>query len=342
MKHIFVVNPTAGEKKWQKLENSIREVADRKGIDYAFCVAEDVHDLPTILHAEAEKTEDTVRFYACGGDGTICQVANAIFDIPNAECALIPAGTGNDFSRNFSNREYFSSIERQIDGKAHKIDTILCNGIHCVNMVNIGFDCDVVAKTDGIKKKTPFKGSFAYLVGVFFTFLRKYGTEMTLEFPDGTVIEKELLLTAIGNGGFCGGGFHSNPRAVLNDGLFDLCMINKVSRLSFLRLISSYKKGTHLTLGKAKDLISYHRISSLKMNFKKPVGICIDGEIFHDDKVELTLMPRSIAFSIPEGSAPILPHTEDEAPLSATAETVMRSKLAADSKSPEGSYPLVP
>lgn len=337
MKHVFVVNPTAGKRKWQKLEDSIRAVADRKGIDYTFCVAEDVHDLPKILRQEAEKTTDTVRFYACGGDGTICQVANAMFDIPNAECALIPAGTGNDFSRNFHHREYFSSIERQIDGKAHKIDTILCNGIHCVNMVNVGFDSDAAARTDRIKKKTPFKGSFAYLVGVFFTFLRKYGTEMTLTLPDGTVIEKELMLTAIGNGGFCGGGFHSNPLAVLNDGLFDLCIIDKVSRMRFLKLVSHYKKGEHLSLENAKDIVSYYRIPSLKMKFKKPVGICIDGEIFHDDKVELTVMPRSIAFSMPEGCSPIRPHEEEDHSI-IREEMEVLSELVADAKNAESSF----
>ncbi len=313
MKHIFVINPTAGTRHFKKLKKKIVKIAEEKGIHYGFCMAMDVHDLPAVLRREAEAADETVRFYACGGDGTLCQVANAMIGIPGSEVALIPAGTGNDFSRNFNNRDFFSSIERQIDGSAIMIDTIRVNGIHSVNMINIGFDCDVVAKTEGIKRKTPFKGSFAYLIGVFLTFLRKYGTKMTLEFPNGDICTGDLMLTAIGNGGFCGGGFHSNPDAVLDDGLFDLCRIKKVTRSVFLRLISLYKKGLHLTSERARDVIFYDKLTALKMRFDKTVGICIDGDIIYADHADIAIAPRSLAFSVPSGCTPILPLTHKPA-----------------------------
>ncbi len=315
MKHIFVINPAAGTRHFKKLKAKIERIAKEKEIHYGFCIAEDVHDLPDVLRREAEAADERVRFYACGGDGTLCQVTNAMIGIPGSEVALIPAGTGNDFSRNFDNRDFFNSIERQIDGRSVLIDTITVNGIHSVNMINIGFDCDVVAKTDAIKRRSPFKGSFAYLIGVFFTFLRKYGTKMTLELPNGETVTEELMLTAIGNGGFCGGGFHSNPEAVLDDGLFDLCRIKKVSRGVFIRLISLYKKGLHLASEKAREVIAYDKLQALKMRFDKVIGICIDGDIIHADHADIAIAPQSLAFSIPDGCTPILPLVRKREPL---------------------------
>ncbi len=307
MKHIFVINPVAGKKKWHRLEEKIHAAAEKLQIDYGFCMAMELEELPTVLKNEAEKAGGPVRFYACGGDGTLCRVMNAMIGIEHAEIALFPAGTGNDFSRNFLHREFFGDLERQIRGKAERIDTIVCNGIHSINMINIGFDCNVVAKTEKVKKRTPFNGSFAYLIGLMITFFQKFGTKMALTFPDGRTADREFTLAAIGNGGFCGGGFHSNPYSVLNDGLLDLCIINKVTRRTFLRLVSSYKKGCHMTRPASKGVIFYEQLPSLHISFEKPTGICIDGEIVTADHADLCIAPRSVAFSIPDGCTPLNP-----------------------------------
>ena len=124
---------------------------------------------------------------------------------------------------------------------------------------------------------------------------------MHIEFDDGTVIDKPLLLTAVANGQFCGGGYDAAPLAKLNDGLMDLCIINKVSRLTFLKLISSYRAGTHLETTKGKQIIEYFQRRHVRYTFDKDTDICIDGEIETCRTLELGIIRNAIKFSIPKG-----------------------------------------
>ena len=303
MKHIFIVNPKAGKHRHiTALCEEITATATRLGVSYEILQPQKKEDGPKLIRAAAESATGPVRFYACGGDGTLNRVVNAAIPYKNAEVALLPFGTGNDFMRNFTNGKFFHDIEKQIKGTAKRIDTILCNNVYCVNMINIGFDCDVVAKAEGFKARFPFASPLSYSAGLVRTLLRQYGTRMRVTFESGEVIDKELLLTAIGNGGYCGGGYHSNPKAMLSDSLFDLCLVDKVSRLTFIRLVGSYKRGTHLDSKLGKDIILYRQLKSLSMEFEKNIGICIDGEIFSADRAELRICPSSLSFSIPEGS----------------------------------------
>ncbi len=93
-------------------------------------------------------------------------MANAVFGDSSAQVATIPLGTGNDFVKSFTNYEYFMDIGRQIRGKATEIDVITHGEKIAVNMVNIGFDCMVVAKTQQTKKWPFIKGPAAYLAAV--------------------------------------------------------------------------------------------------------------------------------------------------------------------------------
>ena len=125
---------------------------------------------------------------------------------------------------------------------------------------------------------------------------------MRIIFDDGEIIDKELTLTAIGNGKFCGGGFKTAPRAKLRDGLFDVCAIDKVSRVTFLSLVGSYKKGTFLESKRALRVISHRQDSHFRMEFEAPVPICIDGEIRGAKTVDFSIIPRTLNFVIPKGS----------------------------------------
>ncbi len=304
MKHIFVINPSAGHKKnfANKLKSKLTQALTELSVDFEIIIPEVCGAARARIKELSSDTGETLRVYACGGDGTLSEIVNTIVGIPNTECALFPAGTGNDFSRNFSNPENFFDIKKQINGRSTPIDTIVCNGRHSINMINIGFDCDVVDAADRLKQKTPLSGSAAYLGGVFTTLFRHYGTKMHYTFPDGTTEDGEFLLSAFGNGGYCGGGFFSHPRVVLNDGLLDLCIVKKVSRPTFLRLLPLYKKGKHLESRRAADIILYRQLTGISVTFDKEIGICIDGDIVYNDHADIAIAEKSVRFSVPEGS----------------------------------------
>ena len=117
---------------------------------------------------------------------------------------------------------------------------------YCANMFNIGFDCNVVDLTSRVKRWPLVGGSLAYLVSVFLILIRKKGADLRIEYDDGRVLDGKILLIAIANGCYCGGGVKGVPYCTLDDGLMDVSVVKDISRMCFLTLFPSYAKGTHM------------------------------------------------------------------------------------------------
>ncbi|MBQ8351985.1 MAG: diacylglycerol kinase family lipid kinase [Clostridia bacterium] len=304
MIHHFLINPAAGKGTLvEALKNKIARICEERGVHYRIYTTTRPGDATAYVHAAVESSDERQRFYACGGDGTLCETINGAPLCEKAEFAVIPIGTGNDFEKNFTAPENFFDIEHQLNGAPVKLDIIRYNDRYALNMLNIGFDCNVAKKTGEIKRSPLIPSGLAYVTGVAINFCKPFGTHMHITMADGTEIDESLMLTAIANGCFCGGGFKATPRASLTDGLLDLCVIKKLSRAKFIGLIGSYKKGTHLELEKAKEYISYYQTPSVRFRFDKPINICIDGEIEMTDHVDIAAVPGALTFSIPQGSA---------------------------------------
>lgn len=299
----FILNPKSGTSPKQvKLEQEIKEACRKRRLNYHIYYTTGVNDATEYVKSMIRISQERQRFICVGGDGTINEIANSAPCNPDVEFGVIPSGSGNDFVRNFSNTKLFSSVDAQLDGEPVSLDLIKVNDFYCVNMVNIGFDCAVVKEADKLKRSKWVSPGFSYILGVVVVLFKKFGTKMKVIFDDGEIIEKELTLTAIGNGKFCGGGFMSAPRAILNDGLLDVCAINKISRLNFITLVGSYKKGTYLDNVRAMKYIRHRRVDHFKMEFDAPIPICIDGEIKGAKTVDFQVVKNAFNFVIPKGS----------------------------------------
>lgn len=313
IKHIFIINPTAGKGNASKLLMSVIEDAcTAAGVHFEIYTTRSRGDATEYVRRMiADKPEGiTYRFYACGGDGTLSEVVagavntdaiNTGGPIPGVEVGCIPVGTGNDFVRNFTNSAFFSDVTKQILADPTVIDCYNCGGIYGVNMINIGFDCEVAIRASENKKKKFMPKSLAYIAGVFTEFKKNEGRRMCVTLDDGRVIDREFQLVSVANGGFCGGGFHSAPRSVLSDGLLDISLIDKVTRTTFLKLVGPYKKGTHLGTKTGKRVVHYIQGKRVAIDFGEPANVCIDGEIVKMESLEMSVVPSSLAFAIPVG-----------------------------------------
>ncbi|MBR7117289.1 MAG: diacylglycerol kinase family lipid kinase [Clostridia bacterium] len=312
MVYHFIMNPKSGRSRKQKhLETTIKAACQERNLDYRIYYTTCPNDATEYVKSMIRITDERQRFICVGGDGTINEVVSSAPCNPNVEFGVIPYGSGNDFVKNFSNTKLFSDITAQIEGDTVTLDLIKVNDYYCVNMVNIGFDCMVVKESNKLKKSKLIPPSMTYIMGLVVAFFKKFGTHMKLTFDDGEVIDSELTLTAIGNGKFCGGGFKALPFATLEDGIFDICIIKKVSRATFLSLVSSYKAGTYPDNPKAGKHITYKRASHLKMEFDEPIPICIDGEIYGAKTVDLSIVKNGFNFVVPKGCE-LLYKTESE------------------------------
>ena len=315
MKHVFIINPNAGRKgKLEKFCNNIKQRAEHLGIDYELYFTSGPKDcgryareLCMKYSAEGEK----LRIYGCGGDGTVNELVNGVYGFQNVEIGVIPMGTGNDYIRNYGQPDDFRDIERQIKGTSSTSDLIKYraeyNGeiteAYCANMFNIGFDCNVVDMTDKLKALPLINGSLAYLLGVAAMFIKKKGADLKIEFQDGTVKDGPILLCAVANGCFCGGGIKSAPESILDDGLMDVTIIDNVTRRFFINIFPSFKKGMHLGHKKVinSDVIRYTKEKALTITANgESLRLCVDGEISTQKKVEFTMVEDAVRFIVPE------------------------------------------
>ena len=167
-------------------------------------------------------------------------------------------------------------------------------------MFNIGFDCDVVRECAKLKQMPLVSGSMAYLMGVAKNLYKMQGTNLKVQFEDGKERSGRLLLMAIGNGCYCGGGIKGIPYAQIDDGLMDISMIKRCSRMQFIRLFPKYVKGTHLETKIAQEYIKYVKVKKVSITSNEDtMYFSTDGEITHTKRLDLEVIPRAINFSIP-------------------------------------------
>ncbi len=310
MQTVFVVNPKAGQGKHSNaLIEQIQLAAQTSGADVQIYTTTAVGDAERFVRAWCEE-KGPARFIACGGDGTLSEVLNGAVSCRGAEIGVMPAGTGNDFCRNFENREAFSDALAQIGG-----ETVWCDAIHyrtivsgaeksgyCINMFNIGFDCNVADMVAEMKKKPFVSGSLAYVLSIFVNLIRKKGADLVVEIDGEECHRGPLLLTSIANGSYCGGGIMSNPLASVTDGNMSVNVVKNISRMRFMGLLPHYMKGTFLKLPAIDEVILTKTCQSVKITPQSgEVRICCDGEIFSAGETEFTVMPGAFQFVLPGG-----------------------------------------
>ena len=305
MKTVFIVNPKAGKgKKIDRLIKSIEEAVLSAKSDAEIYITKCVGDAKHFV-SEFCKDNGPARFIACGGDGTLCEVTSGAAGCVDAEIGVVPMGTGNDFCRNFGDGFDFSDIESQIVGGTQKCDVIRYSTIfggvekegYCVNMINIGFDCNVADMTTRMKKKPFIAGSLAYFLSILVTMIKKKGAELSIGIDGEAVHDGKLLLTSVANGCFCGGGIKSNPVACVSDGVMNVNIIKNIKRRHFIPLLPHYMKGTILDVNNIDRFLINRDCQKLII---KPKGgrmrLCVDGEITDAGDTTLEVIPDAFNF----------------------------------------------
>lgn len=319
MRHIFIMNPNAGRRKAQaKLKIAIETACEEANVSYEIYETKRKDDgmaqMVRVIEAleAAGDTETQIRFYFCGGDGSVLEAVNGFLALPEAyrngrvSVGVIPIGTGNDFIRNFGKADDFLDIKAQLNGTPVLVDAISFNHRYAANMLNIGFDCQVVKKVNELRGHFLMRKGLAYPTGVAHTLIRHPHTHLKLTFDDGETYEGRFLLSFIANGCYCGGGFKSASEAKQDDGLLDVMMIKPITRLRFLTLVGRYKKGTLLGTPAAEKYIVYKQCKSVTVEATEPADVCIDGEVEPFGKLQIKAEQQAFYFSVPNQAASVI------------------------------------
>lgn len=295
MKHCFIVNPVSGKGKAAKayipvIEKYVRE----NNLDAEIYVTKAFRDGQKYVEEIAKKGEP-VRFYSCGGDGTLYEIVNGCYKYPNCEIACIPLGSGNDFIRLFGSD---TDLDKHVNGVPTKLDLIFTEGKVAINQCSMGIDAEVCAKQSEFKKLPLVSGEAAYDLSLLYCMAGKLKSEFKVTI-DGEVFEDTFLFCYVGNSRWYGGGYKAAPLADPADGLIDVVMIKlDRSRLKLLPLISKYKAGEHLDW----DITTFRRAKKVEIESKKTAAVNVDGECEYVNKRTFEMMESAITFVVPKGS----------------------------------------
>ncbi len=299
MKHIFVINPAAGQGKvLDFIRPKIEEVCQKYSLNCEIHVTEKAGEGIEYVRNKAASGEE-IRFYACGGDGTLYDVVNGAFGYKNAQVAVIPLGSGNDFIRLFGTKEEFLNLDNQVNGVPVEFDVIKCDDEIAINQCSMGMDAEVCAMQGKIKKLPLVTGEGAYYIGCLYAIVRKFKNRFTYSIDGGEKKTKDCLFCFCGNSRWYGGGFMAAPLALPEDGLLDFVIVeSKVSRPKLVTLLNKYKRGEHLDW----DITEFKRGKKLVIHSDKPAAVNVDGEIKYVTDTSFEIVEKGITYVVPANS----------------------------------------
>lgn len=298
MKHIFIVNPAAG--KGQAATRIVPQIEAyfkaHPELSYEVYTTKAQGDGKT--HVEnAAKTGEPLRFYACGGDGTLYEVVNGAYKYPNAAVGILPLGSGNDFARIFGKSDKLLDIDAQVNAETRKFDLIDAGGHVAINQCSMGLDAEVCAKQAYFKKLPGVGGEFAYTLSLFYCLFRRLKSDFKIVIDDDKVIEGRMLFALCANSRWYGGGYKGAPKAVPDDGLLDFILVRKtVGRLKLAGLVGKYKRGEHL----AWDFTNFVRGKKLQIFSKNPAAVNVDGECEYVTESTFQILPAALDVIMPD------------------------------------------
>ena len=193
--------------------------------------------------------EGCTRLLVAGGDGSLQEAAQALVG-SKVELGIIPGGTGNDFARSF---DISGGLEKAVGlalgGDARSVDVgvaqTVVDGVeqqrYFVNIAEVGFGAGVVKRMNHFARYAG-KG-LAYPIGILTGVLGLKHSRVQLIADGKEMVVERLVNLVIANGRFFGRGMKPAPNAKLDDGLFDVLVIQNLGRLAIARRFPELKQG---------------------------------------------------------------------------------------------------
>jgi YegS/Rv2252/BmrU family lipid kinase len=256
---IYIINPIAGTRTKKDLQPFIEQKTKEKGIPFTVfpsVASGDYSFLDDII--KENKTTDVV---IAGGDGTFSQAAGNLLNI-NLNFGIVPCGSGNGLA-------YAAKIPKQVskaldiifNGKALLIDGFTINDHFSCMLCGLGFD----AKVAHDFAEQPKRGLITYIKMVVKNYFSATTHPFEIKLADQS-FKTEAYFISIANSNQFGNNFTIAPRASLSDGLLDIVIAGKASRLNFLvNVLRQVRKGKITQEGVMKKGMQYFHTKKIKI-----------------------------------------------------------------------------
>lgn len=274
MKYVFILN-SFGKRFNNDLYSKIQAVAQKLNIDYLIEV-----------NSETLSTEDILNKYkstrnimvAVGGDGMINKVLNGTVNTHNM-LSYLPNGTGNDFDK---------TVKELLNPGRNCVDCVRINTKYFINIACFGIDAEIANDDNFVHNSFIFK-DLRYKAGIPFHLLNYKAKDLKI-YIDDEMINRDFTTVAVCNARYYGNGYKIGPDSILNDGLAEVYLVNKLNKLDMIKTIMSIKDGSHVN----NPNIEKRRVERLLIQSDIPVSSNIDGEILTANSFDIEVLPKEI------------------------------------------------
>ncbi len=302
MNNIFVlVNPVSANGTTREVWPKIAEDMRQRGLEFETHMTTAAGNATEAVRDALKRGKTTI--IAVGGDGTANEAVNGFFAgetpiNPEARLGIISRGTGCDFIKSLGiPKEYSGALDVISANQERSIDLALVEYTQddgspgkrwFANIADAGLGAAVCKRVNRVSKSAG--GLLSYLTGTLWTAL-SYKNRCARIIADGkTVYDGSLILAAVANGNFFGGGMRLVPTASINDGKLDLIFVRAMSKLRFFSNLPKIYRGTHLSHPK----ISLYQVEEVEIIGEKPIEIELDGETPGNTPVRIRVFQGAI------------------------------------------------
>ena len=237
--------------------------------------------------------QGATRIISGGGDGTLNAVVNAMMKktrASEASLGVLPLGTANDFARGagIPLGDPTAALKLACSGNATPIDVGRMNKRCFINVASAGFGAEITATTPQAAKRQ--LGGAAYsIMGLIKAFnLKPYEGRLVL--PDGRVQGGSMLIMAVGNNRYAGGGFDVAPKASLTDGLLDVAVVTDPRSAGLNVLIGELAD----PFNASNQSLQYRQLSEFAIETERPLHVNLDGEALQGTRFDFDIHPAKI------------------------------------------------
>jgi lipid kinase YegS len=240
------------------------------------------------------------RIIAGGGDGTINALVNSLVGIgkkpPQTVMGILPLGTANDFARGceLPVDDLEECLRVACTAPARPVDVGRMNKQCFINVASLGFGAEVTAMTPQQLKK--LLGGGAYTLMGLATALKFKPYSGQLSIPGRPLIEGEMLVAAVGNCRFAGGGFEVAPQASLTDGLLDFAVISHDTEFS----LSTVLRELDNPFNEGNRYVRYWQVPEFTIVSDDTLHCNLDGEPIQKRKMKFSVLPRHLCVAMPQ------------------------------------------
>jgi diacylglycerol kinase (ATP) len=265
-----IVNPTARSGRGPRGLRGL-EAAAPAGLDVEWIISRSASHLRELV-SEAE-AGDYAAVAVAGGDGSVRHALSALGTPGRIPLGVIPIGSGNDFALDVGiPRDPAAALAVLARGKTRRVDVGRAAGARYCCVASVGLDevaLDVVHHS-GIPRCKALN-----IVAALWALFTYRPRPMRIRW-EGGCLEEEVMFAAITNTRGYGGGFLVSPRARVDDGLLDLCVVRRASRLSLLSKFARIMRGTHE--GLPEVVLAQSRWFSIE-DLRGGARAALDGEL---------------------------------------------------------------